>query len=150
MLSIRMALLSGIAAGSLFIGGCASVPMASPERDAQAKSFSALAGRSNIYIYRNESMGAAIKMPVVIDGRMAGDTAANTCLLASVEPGAHSIISKTKNDSSLQLNTVAGKNYFVWQEVKMGMWAARSQLHEVDEEKGKKAVSECKLIEGAN
>lgn len=146
MFSIRMALLSGIIAGSLFVGGCASVPMASTESDAQAKSFAVDAAKSNIYIYRNESIGGAIKMPLVIDGKMAGDTAAKTYLLTKVEPGEHTIISKAENDASLKLTTAPGKNYFVWQEVKMGMWMARSQLHEVDDATGKKAVSECKLV----
>lgn len=150
MFSIRMALLSGIITGSLFVGGCASVPMASAELDAQAKSFSVDAAKSNIYIYRNETMGAAVKMPVAIDGKMAGDTAAKTYLLQSVEPGEHSIISKTENDATLKLTTAPGKNYFIWQEVKMGMWAARSQLHEVDETTGKNAVSECKLVNVTN
>jgi hypothetical protein len=39
------------------------------------------------------------------------------------------------------------KNYFVWQEVKMGMFAPRSLLQLVDEGKGRAGVSECKLIE---
>ena len=47
--------------GSSILAGCASVPMASPEADANAKSFRVPAGKSNIYIYRNESFGAAIK-----------------------------------------------------------------------------------------
>lgn len=146
MFSIRAILLSGVIAGSLFMGGCASVPMASTERDAQAKSFAVDAAKSNIYIYRNESIGGAIKMPLVVDGKMAGDTAAKTYLLTSVEPGEHTIISRAENDASLKLKTAPGKNYFVWQEVKMGVWMARSQLHAVDEATGKEAVSECKLI----
>jgi hypothetical protein len=39
------------------------------------------------------------------------------------------------------------KNYFVWQQVKMGMFAARSLLQIVDEGRGRARVSECKLIE---
>jgi hypothetical protein len=44
------------------------------------------------------------------------------------------------------VKATAGKNYFVWQEVKMGMWAARSALQEVDEKTGRDAIKECKLI----
>ena len=40
-----------------------------------------------------------------------------------------------------------GKTYYVWQEVKMGAFAARSALHLVDEQKGEAAVKECKLIQ---
>ena len=43
-------------------GGCASVPMAGANEDTQAKSFVATTdGRANLYVYRNETFGAAIK-----------------------------------------------------------------------------------------
>jgi hypothetical protein len=35
----------------------------------------------------------------------------------------------------------------VWQEVKMGAFAARSALHLVDEKTGEDGVKECKLIQ---
>lgn len=138
-----------LVAGGLALGGCASVPMASVEQDGAAKTFAVKPDKSNIYVYRNESLGAAVKMPIALDGRLVGDTAAKTYLLLEVPPGEHTLVSKTENDSVLPVATVAGKNYFVWQEVKMGMFAARSALKLVDEEAGKKAVAECKLIEGA-
>lgn len=127
--------------------GCASVPMASPEADAKAKTFQAPADKANLYIYRNESMGAAVKMTVLVDGQLAGDTAAKTYILKSVAPGSHVVTSKTENDSNLTVNAVAGKNYFIWQEVKMGVMAARSDLQLVDEATGKAAVEECQLVQ---
>jgi hypothetical protein len=39
-------------------------------------------------------------------------------------------------DSQITGKTVAGKASYVWQEMKMGMWAAGCQLHEVDEAMG--------------
>jgi hypothetical protein len=92
-------------------------------------------------------MGAAIKMPVLLDGRAVGDTAAKTFMLLEVDPGSHTIVSKTENDATLKVDAVAGRNYFVWQEVKMGMMMARSQLHLVDEAQGKAGVAECNLIQ---
>ena len=127
--------------------GCASVQMASPEMDASAKTFAVKPDKANIYVYRNESMGAAIKMPVALNGRLVGDTAARTYLLLEVPAGSHTVVSKTENDSTVTVNAAAGRNYFVWQEVKMGMFAARSQLQLVDEATGKTGVGECKLIE---
>ena len=127
--------------------GCVSVPMASADKDAAAKTFAVEAGKANIYVYRNETMGAAIKMPVALDGKLVGDTASKTYILLNVAPGAHTLVSKTENDSSLQITADVGKNYFVWQEVKMGAFAARSALQQVDEATGKAAVAECKLID---
>lgn len=148
MIKINHKLVATLALGcSIFLGGCASVPMAASDADARAKSFVTPSdGTSNIYIYRDESMGAAIKMPLLLDGVSVGDTAAHTYLLKQVGPGKHTVVSKTENDASLDIDVAAGKNYYVWQEVKMGAFAARSALHLVEESKGQKAVKSCKLI----
>lgn len=136
-------------AAFMLLTGCASVQMASPDKDFAAKSFAVKAEKANIYVYRNESMGAAIKMPVLMDSKLIGDTAAKTYIKLEVLPGDYTMISKAENDSTLQLRTEAGKNYFVWQEVKMGMFAARSSLQLVDESTGRAGVQECKMIQGA-
>jgi hypothetical protein len=138
-----------LVAAALSLGGCASVPMASVEKDAAAKSFAAKSGKSNIYVYRNETLGAAVKLPLVLDGKAVGDTAAKTYLMLEVAPGSHTLISKGENDSVLPLTTVSGKNYFVWQEVKMGMFSPRTALQVVDEAAGQAGVNECKLVEVA-
>lgn len=142
--------ISAIVVATILSTGCASVQMASVEQDAAAKTFAVKQDKANIYVYRNESMGGAVKMPVALDGKLVADTAAKTYMKLEVPAGEHTLLSKTENDAILKLKTVAGKNYFVWQEVKMGMWTARSALHEVDEATGKAAVQECKLIQTAD
>lgn len=129
--------------------GCASVPMASGDRDAEAKAFKAKSDKASIYVYRNENIAAAIKMPVVLDGKLVGDTGPRTFLLLEVPPGRHMIVSKTGNDSAVDLDVAGGRVYFLWQEVKFGAFAARSHLQQVDEARGKAGVKECKLIEVA-
>jgi hypothetical protein len=57
------------------------------------------------------------------------------------------ITSKGEKDVTLDIAPAAGETLFVWQEVKMGAFAARSALHSVDESTGKKAVAECKLLQ---
>ncbi|WOQ15445.1 hypothetical protein R2X36_00975 [Aeromonas media] len=52
----------------------------------------------------------------------------------------------SENDATLTLSTEAGKNYCVWQEVKMGLLMARSKLSQVSEEEGKQGVMESKLV----
>lgn len=132
--------------GVLGMTGCASVPMADKSADIQAKQFQPAPDKAKVYIYRNEVMGSAIKMPVLIDNAAVGDTASKTYIEKDLAPGPHTITSKTEKDSSLTIDMLAGKIYYVWQEVKMGMFAARSQLHEVDATKGQAGVRESKLI----
>ncbi len=114
--------------------------------DAQAKQFVAPKDAANLYIYRNETFGAAIKMPLLVDGMAVGDTVAHSYILKQVTPGSHTITSKSENDATLTLSTEAGKNYYVWQEVKMGLLMARSKLSQVSEEEGKQGVMESKLV----
>lgn len=132
---------------AVLVSGCASVPTASVEQDNAAKKFVVKPGKSNIYVYRNESFGGAVKMSVALDGKLVGDTASKTFLLLEVTPGKHTLVSKSETDSTLNLTTAAGKNYFVWQEVKMGLMSARSSLQVVDEATGRAGVAECKLVE---
>jgi PBP1b-binding outer membrane lipoprotein LpoB len=133
----------------LLMTGCASVPMAGKDTDAKAKQFvPSQEGVANLYIYRNEIMGSAIKMPVLIDGVAVGDTVAKAYIFKTLPAGSHTIVSKAENDSTLTIDMLAGKNYFVWQEVKMGVLYARSKLHQVDEATGEAGVKECGLVRG--
>lgn len=86
-------------------------------------------------------------MDVDLDGKPIGQTAAKTYLALQVPAGKHALLSKAENDSALDLAAEKGKNYFVWQEVKMGMLSARNKLQIVDEVTGKAGVAECKLVE---
>lgn len=138
---------AGALAAVVLASGCASVQMAPPEMDTSAKTYAVKPTKANIYVYRNEVFGAAIKLPVVLNGRAVGDTASKTFLLLEVDPGSHTLVSKGETDSVLKVDAVAGRNYFVWQEVKMGLMSARSNLQLVDDATGKVGVGECKLIQ---
>lgn len=134
---------------ALLAAGCATVPMASLEDDTQAKTHTVRPGKSNIYVYRNETFGGAITMTVTLDGRVAGQSGPQTYYLFEVDPGTHEVSSIAENTSTVRLSTVAGKSYYLWQEVKMGFWMARSQLQQVDENTGRKGVAECKRAQSA-
>ncbi|ALT79170.1 DUF2846 domain-containing protein [Paucibacter sp. KCTC 42545] len=127
--------------------GCASVNMGDANQDAAAKTFTAPRDVAGIYVYRNESMGAAIKMDVEVDGKPIGQTAANTYLYKQVSPGKHTIASKAENTDTVEIDAKPGALYYIWQEVKMGVMYARTKLHLVDEGQGKKGVTETKLAE---
>ncbi|RUL72711.1 DUF2846 domain-containing protein [Dyella choica] len=143
---IRKLLVTAALGAALLMTGCASVPMASKDADANAKTFAPSQNMASLYIYRNETFGSAIKMPLLIDGMTAGDTVAHSYVFKTLPAGKHTIVSKTENDPSLTIDMTAGQTYFVWQEVKMGAFAARSALHLVDEAAGRKGVGDCKLI----
>jgi hypothetical protein len=133
-----------LAFSGVLFGGCAAVPMASVDEDASAKLFQVKPGKSNIYLYRNETFGAAVAMTVSLDGKVMGRTGPQTFFLWEVDPGPHVIASHTENLSRITIDAKEGRNHYVWQEVKMGMWQPGSLLQEVKEGEGRKSVLECK------
>lgn len=135
-----------IATSALLLSACASVPMASLEEDSRAKAFTSLPDKATLYIYRHESFGGAIPMTVTVNGKALGQTAAQTYFRLPLSPGKYVIESHAENVSNLAVATEAGKSYYVWQEVKMGMWMARSLLQQVDEATGRAGVMASKLI----
>jgi hypothetical protein len=128
--------------------GCASVPMGDVKKNAELKTFTPKPGVAGVYIYRNESMGAAIRMDVEVDGKPIGQSAAKTYFYTELPPGKHTVTSKAENTDSIEIDTIAGKLYYIWQEVKMGFLYARTKLQLVSEEEGKKGVLESDLAAG--
>lgn len=130
----------------LMLSGCASVQKESLAVSSKAKQFTPEKELANIYLYRNEVFGGAIRMNVTVDSKLAGATGPMTFFNWKLEPGKHVFKSLTENTAVLTLDVDAGKSYFIWQEVKMGMWAAGSQLHEVTYDTGKEAVLNCDML----
>ena len=125
---------------------CASVDLAAPDEDSAAKTFNVTDGKSNIYIFRNEDVILNTDVSIEIDGRPIGSTGAKTFILATVSPGRHRIVSRGENTEQLEVETAAGRNYFVWLEIRIGVVTNHGHLHLVDEEAGRKGVMESRLI----
>lgn len=125
--------------------GCASVQKASPDEDVAAKTFKANPEYSQVYVYRNETLGAALSMPVTVNGKLAGNTGPKSYFKFNLPAGKHTLTSQDKK-SVLDVTTENGKIYYVWQEVKMGVMSGGSELQLVDADKGQKGVKQCTLI----
>ena len=132
------------------ISGCASVPMAPLEADQQAKLFQPVKGKSAIYIYRNEALGGAIKIPVAINDKTIGQTAPDTYFYLQTDPGQTKISCFGENIENFVLSTKPEQIYFIRQEMKMGMWAARCAVYEVPAAEGKEAINTCNMAQALN
>lgn len=129
------------------ITGCASVPMASADRDAQLKRFSPPAGNnSGLYVYRNSFIGQALKKTVYLDKKIIGETANKVYFYKLIKPGSHLIATSSEfGNNGLTFTAVAGKNYFVRQYIKPGLIVGGANVAMVNESTGKKEVLQCKL-----
>lgn len=135
-----------IGAFLLLLGGCASIPMAPVDQDIKAKNFAPSPNRASLYIFRNESFGGGSPFLVMVNGKALGQTAAQTYFFLSLRPGKYNIESHAENASSLSILIEPNKNYFVWQQVKLGLFHPRGSLEIVDENVGRSGVMESKLV----
>lgn len=127
--------------------GCATVPMASITDDAVRKEFSLPSqGMVGLYIYRNSNFGGAMKKSLYIDGELIGESAPMTYFYEEVQPGEHKLSTESEfSNNDLILQTESGRNYFVRQYMKFGVFVGGANLELVSEEEGKKGILECKL-----
>ncbi|WP_076592291.1 DUF2846 domain-containing protein [Herminiimonas arsenitoxidans] len=139
---IKAAVISSI----VILTGCASINKAPAGMDAESKKFTSKPDVAQVYVYRNETLGAALSMPVTVNGKLAGNTGPHSFFKFDLPAGEHKI---TSQGTESQLTVVAekGKLYYVWQEVKMGAFSGGSKLQLVSEEVGKKGVAECTQIQ---
>ncbi|MAG65962.1 DUF2846 domain-containing protein [Pseudomonas sp.] len=142
---IRNTLFSAVLVAAAMATGCASINKAPSAMNTEAKQFNTHPDYAQVYVYRNETFGAALSMPVSVDGRQAGTTGPKSFFRFQLEPGQHTISSQN-GASSLLLNTEANRNYFVWQEVKMGLVSGGSKLQVVSEQQGRAGVQQCTMI----
>ncbi|EHY76849.1 DUF2846 domain-containing protein [Stutzerimonas stutzeri] len=139
--------MSAVALGFALLSGCASVPMESADKDQALKSFSAPPqDQAGLYIFRDSSLGAAVKKTIKIDDEVIGETAAKTYFYRLVSPGPHVLATESEfGDNLLELNAQAGKNHYVRQSIKMGVFVGGAKLTEVSESEGQQGVRNTKL-----
>jgi hypothetical protein len=128
----------------VLVTGCASVPMESADNNLKSKSFPTPdQGKSGLYVYRDSFVGKALKKDVYLDGNCIGETADKVFFYTQVE-GNHTYKLSTESEFSpndLVLDANTGKNYFVRQYIKIGVFVGGAGLESVSEEEGKRVIS---------
>ncbi len=142
-------MMSAAALSFAVLTGCASVPMESSEKDQALKTFAAPPqDQAGLYIFRDSLLGAALKKTVKIDGEVIGETGPNTYFYRLITPGQHTLATESEfSDNMLQLNAEAGKNHYVRQSIKLGVFVGGAKLTEVSESEGQKGVQSTKLAQ---
>lgn len=128
--------------------GCASVPMASDEDNKLAKEFKKPADdKSGIYIYRSGGPGTALKKDVWINEECVGETAPDIFFYKEVDCDVqHKVSTESEfSPNDLKLTTLCGRNYFVEQYIKMGLFVGGADLKRVTPEHGEGIVRDLDL-----
>ncbi len=133
---------------ALALGGCASVPMESIKASNQAKQFDPPSNdNSGLYIYRDSFVGKALKKDIWIDGKCIGESAPDTFFYEEVAGGIeHKISTESEfSPNDLVINTDVGKNYFIRQYIKFGVFVGGAGLELKDSDEGMSAVSKLDM-----
>ncbi|WP_108445547.1 DUF2846 domain-containing protein [Halomonas denitrificans] len=145
---LKKSILVFIALAVLLLTGCASVPMESPGKSEKLKAFNSPSdGMAGLYIYREAGVGAALKKDIWVNEECVGESAQEVFFYKEV-PGdeRHSIATESEfSPNVISLETEKGKNYFIKQYIKMGVFVGGANLKLVGEEEGRNAVSELDL-----
>ena len=124
------------------LSGCASVPMAPTDLDAQGKRFQPPPPeKASFYVYRESVFGAAYSVNVTMGQRALGALAADTWFLIDVEPGQYDMrCSAGEGSDSKIVGIAAGETRYVEVAMRMGVMQPRCAVFEVNAEQGQKAV----------
>jgi hypothetical protein len=133
---------------SLLVTGCASVNMVAKEDSAKAKEFrKPSSNNAGVYIYRNSFVGKALKKDIWIDGKCIGESAPDVFFYSEVEGGkTHKFDTESEfSPNTLEVMVDAGKNYFIRQFIKMGVFVGGAGLEQVSEEQGKADIATLEM-----
>lgn len=142
-------------AGALLVGlaGCAKVPMQDSIESDMAKSFAEPASdKSGVYIYRKTVLGSALKKDVWVDNNCVGQTAPKVFFYLEVEGDREHQFTTLSEFSPNHLNlfTEGGKNYFIEQKIKLGVFVGGAKLVEVNPETGMRDLKALSIAQQGN
>ena len=138
---------------TLLITGCASVAMESTEKSNQAKKFNnPPANSAGLYVYRKGQIAPQSKKDIILNGECLGESANNTFFYKEVTaPASHVIATESEfSPNVIEIYVEAGKNYFIKQFIKIGLFVPGAGLALVDEDTGKNAVTKISLAKSGN
>lgn len=128
--------------------GCSSVPLEPKNIAEKAKAFNPPPqDDAGIYVYRDSVFGAALKKDIWIDNKCLGESASKVFFYQKVKGNQEHVIATESEFSpnKVILKTESGKNYFVRQYIKMGVFVGGANLEVVDEKKAKEAIKELDM-----
>lgn len=128
--------------------GCVSVKIKSTEASNKAKQFNPpSAGNSGLYIYRDGNLGAALTKNIWVDGKCVGESAPGVFFFTEVSGDKEHVVATQSEFSPNKLTQIfnSGKNYFIRQYIKLGVFIGGADLELVSDEQGKSDVSKLSL-----
>lgn len=144
----------GLTLAGILFSGCATVQLEPKEVSEKAKLFNPPSeGKAGLYIFRRDSIfGAALKKDILVDDKCIGESAPKVFFYEDVKGNqAHKISTESEfSPNDLIFRVESGKNYFIRQYIKLGIFVGGANLELVEESEGKRAVSELEMAKKGN
>jgi hypothetical protein len=128
------------------IARCVTVPLADENLEASVRKYEKKPDIAGVYIFRAQIVGSKTRIPILLDGKILGETAPRTFAYVEVTPGKHILSDVSDMERSIQIDTRGGMLYFVAEKIISYKPVVRSQLMVVEEEDGKAGVAYSHLI----
>lgn len=102
--------------------------------------------KARIYVVRPQWYGKAKFMEVYDGDKLIALTKGETYVCWERDPGIVEIKSESENTDVLEIKVEKGKTYYIWQQVNMGFWSARTSLVQLSEAEGKEKLAKCRPV----
>ena len=100
------------------------------------------AEKALVYVLRSSMMGYTIHSKFAVNGDWRGVNRGKTYFFMTLEPGEYFFCSESENQSYIALTVEAGRTYYLQQQVKAGVWKARTELVVLDEDEGQEKLKD--------
>ncbi len=132
----------------LFAGGCSPSRMIAKEPCPDLRGIKPPAGKSALVVGRTTILGGAVNIDNYVDRKFTGTTRGRGFFATTVEPGQHYAVADAENFDSALLNFEPDKTYYLFQEIRMGILAARTAYSVTDGDKMYSAMDgNCQFFE---
>lgn len=142
-----------VVAFAALMTGCATVPVANKVDDAKYKTFPKPdEGNAGVYVYRDSIAGSALKKDLWIDGKCLGESASGIYFYQQVKGNeTHKISTESEfSANDLMVKAEAGKNHYIKQYIKMGVFVGGANLEQVPESEAQSDIAKLQLAQAGN
>jgi len=95
-----------------------------------------------LVIARTTSFGAGVTIENYLDKKLIGQTKGKSYFITDVAPGQHYVMGHAENWATARINFEASRVYFLNQDIRMGVWMARTGFSPMSAEEGLKQINE--------
>jgi hypothetical protein len=100
------------------------------------------ADKAVLVIARTTSIGFAVTIENYLDRKLIGQTKGKSYFITDVNPGPHYVMGHAENWGTARINFEAGKLYVLNQDIRMGVWMARTSFTPLSADEAAKQLNE--------